>query len=86
MLLQNIPEDVVTRYVREAARWYVPLFYGADLGATADLEDIVHFELYRKGVEHTLWWYGICIRLGRSVGKGKPVLVLNMQGYSPFDL
>jgi type 1 glutamine amidotransferase len=86
MAVLSISEDVVTRFVKDCANWYVPLFYGADLEATAALEDILHFELYRKGVDQPLWWYGICIRLGRSVGKGKPVLVLNMQGYSPFDL
>jgi len=84
--LLNLPEEVVTRFVRQCARWYVALSYGADLEATAELEDILHFELYRKSVDRPLWWYGVCIRLGRHVGGGKPVLVLNMQGYSPFDL
>ena len=80
------PEDELTRYVKQCADWYVPLFYGADLRATAELEDIIHLELYRSTVDQPTWWYGVCIRLANSVGKGKPQMALNMQGQSPFDL
>jgi len=86
MTLLNLPEDFITRFVKQTARWYVPLMYGADLEATAEIEDLLHFELYRKSVDRPLWWYGVCLRLGRYVGQGKPIMVLNMQGYSPFDL
>lgn len=70
----------------QMVRWQVPQIYGAKLQDVAEFEDMIHFELYRRGVQKPLWWYGICARLGHSAGQGKPVLVLNMQGYSPFDL
>jgi len=86
-VLEKEPE-MVTRFagMQQTAGWYIPQIYGAELQDVAEFEDIVHFELYRRDVQRPLWWYGICARLGLSVGLGKPVLILNMQGYSPFDL
>jgi hypothetical protein len=75
-----------TRFVKQTAHWYVPLQYAADIEHTTQTEDIIQFELYRKVVCQPIWWYGICLRLGSYLGSGKPMLVLNMQGYSPFDL
>jgi len=84
---EEIPElSVLSRFALEMANWYIPQIYGAKLQDVAEFEDIIHFELYRVPIQRPLWWYGICARLGRCVGGGKPVLVLNMQGNSPFDL
>lgn len=85
-MLESALSKMTTRFAIELANWYVPQIYGADLKAVAEFEDVIHFELYRRPVRRPLWWYGICARLGRSVGGGKPVLILNMQGNSPFDL
>lgn len=86
-VLEKEPK-MITRFTSmlPMARWQVPQIYGAKLQDVAEFEDIVHFELYRRVVQKPLWWYGVCARLGRSVGLGKPVLILNMQGHSPFDL
>ena len=78
--------ETVTRYVLETANWYIPKIYGAELLDVARFEDVIHMELYRRVVDRPIWWYGVCARLGRSAGQGKPILILNMQGYYPFDL
>lgn len=78
--------DRVTRYVKEMVTWYIPLAYGSDLEETSKIEDIMHMELYRKSVGKPIWWYGVCIKLARAINNKKPILVLNMQGNSPFDL
>ncbi|MEM3406036.1 MAG: beta-galactosidase trimerization domain-containing protein [Candidatus Aenigmatarchaeota archaeon] len=85
LFLEKIGEKV-TRYVKEMVTWYIPLAYGSDLEEVSKFEDIIHMELYRKSVERPLWWYEVCIKLARAINDKKPILVLNMQGNSPFDL
>ncbi|MEM2209717.1 MAG: beta-galactosidase trimerization domain-containing protein [Nitrososphaerota archaeon] len=85
LFLEKIGEKV-TRYVKEMVTWYIPLAYGSDLEEVSKFEDIIHMELYRKSVGRPLWWYGVCIKLARAINDKKPILVLNMQGNSPFDL
>ena len=71
---------------RFGAAWHVPMAHGDDVARTADLEDIVHMELYRASVREPLWWYGVALRYVQSVAKGKQILVLSMMAQSPFDL
>ena len=66
--------------------WYVPMAHGADLSYSSQIADIVHFELYRRPVREPLWWYGINLRYGQTIGHGKQILVLNMMAQTPFDL
>lgn len=66
--------------------WPVPLAHATYLPDTARLGDILHFELYRRPVHEPLWWYGVTLRYGQSIGKGKQVLTLSMMGQTPFDL
>ena len=70
---------------RFAVDWYVPLAHAAYLPDSADIGDVVHFELYRVSVREPLWWYGISLRYGQSIGKGKQILTLNMMAQTPFD-
>ncbi len=71
---------------RFGVAWYVPLAHAAHLPHSAEVGDIVHFELYRRAVREPLWWYGVSLRYGQAIGRGKPVLVLSMMAQSPFDL
>lgn len=71
---------------RFGVAWYVPLAHAAHLPHSAEVGDIVHFELYRRSVREPLWWYGVSLRYGRTIGRGKQVLVLSMMAQSPFDL
>lgn len=71
---------------RFGAAWHVPMAHGDDVARTADLEDIVHMELYRASVREPLWWYGVALRYVQSIAKGKQILVLSMMAQSPFDL
>ena len=66
--------------------WYVPMAHGADLSYSSQIADIVHFELYRRSVQEPLWWYGVNLRYGQTIGNGKQILVLNMMAQTPFDL
>jgi hypothetical protein len=66
--------------------WYVPMAHAADVSYTSQIEDVVHFELYRRSVHEPLWWYGVNLRYGQRVGHGKQILVLNMMAQTPFDL
>ena len=70
---------------RFAVDWYVPLAHAAYLPNSADIGDVVHFELYRVSVREPLWWYGISLRYGQSIGRGKQILTLNMMAQTPFD-
>lgn len=66
--------------------WYVPMAHGADLTHSSQIADVVHFELYRRSVHEPLWWYGVNLRYGQTIGHGKQILVLNMMAQTPFDL
>jgi hypothetical protein len=70
---------------RFAVDWYVPLAHAAYLPDSAEIGDVVHFELYRVSVSEPLWWYGISLRYGQSIGRGKQILTLNMMAQTPFD-
>ncbi len=70
---------------RFAVNWYVPLAHAAYLPDSAEIGDVVHFELYRVSVQEPLWWYGISLRYGQSIGRGKQILTLNMMAQTPFD-
>ncbi len=71
---------------RFGVEWHVPLAHGVDLSHSARVGDIVHFELYRRAVREPLWWYGVSLRYGQAIARGKQVLVLSMMAQSPFDL
>jgi hypothetical protein len=70
---------------RFAVDWNVPLAHAAYLPDSAESGDLVHFELYRTSVREPLWWYGISLRYGLSIGKGKEMLILSMMAQTPFD-
>ena len=69
---------------RFAVDWYVPLAHAAYLPDSAEIGDVVHFELYRVSMREPLWWYGISLRYGQSIGRGKQILTLNMMTQTPF--
>jgi len=71
---------------RFMVEWQVPTAHGDDMPATASIGDVVHFELYRRAIHEPLWWYGVALRYGMTIGKGKQVLALNMMAQTPFDL
>lgn len=71
---------------RFGVTWHVPMAHGDRLSHSAGLGDVVHFELYRRAVSEPLWWYGVSLKYGQSIGKGKEILVLEMMAQSPFDL
>lgn len=72
---------------RFATNWQVPLAHGDDIARETEFADLLHFELYRTSlVGEPLWWYGLSLRYGQSIARGKPILVLNMMANSPFDL
>jgi hypothetical protein len=87
----NVPLDIsgITLHnpyqERFAVDWYVPLAHAAYLPDSAAIGDAVHFELYRVSVREPLWWYGVSLRYGQSIGKGKQILTLNMMAQTPFD-
>jgi|GEM_PF-1727187 len=66
--------------------WYIPMAHAADLAHDARVGDVIHFELYRRSVHEPLWWYGVCLRYGQSIGRGKNMLILSMMAQTPFDL
>lgn len=72
--------------MRFGVEWHVPLAHATYLPDTARVGDIVHFELYRRAVHEPLWWYGIALKYGQSIAKGKRILTLNMMAQTPFDL
>ncbi|MCY3936389.1 MAG: family 10 glycosylhydrolase [Chloroflexi bacterium] len=72
---------------RFATNWQVPLAHGDDIARETEFADLLHFELYRSSlVGEPLWWYGLSLRYGQSISRGKPILVLSMMANSPFDL
>lgn len=70
---------------RFAVDWYVPLAHAAYLPESAAIGDVVHFELYRVSMREPLWWYGVSLRYGQTIGSGKQMLTLNMMAQTPFD-
>ena len=70
---------------RFAVDWYVPLAHAAYLPGSAEIGDVVHFEPYRHMVNDPIWVYGLAMRYGQSIGKGKQILALNMMAQTPFD-
>lgn len=71
---------------RFGVNWHVPMAHAAYLPHSAKIGDVVHFELYRRAVSEPLWWYGVSLRYGQSIGRGKEILVLAMMAQTPFDL
>jgi len=71
---------------RFGVNWYVPLAHAAYLPDSAEIGDAVHFEPYRHMVNDPTWVYGLAMRYGQSIGKGKQILTLNMMAQTPFDL
>ena len=70
---------------RFAVNWYVPLAHAAYLPDSAEISDVVHFEPYRHMVNDPIWVYGLALRYGQSIGRGKQILTLNMMAQTPFD-
>lgn len=66
--------------------WFVPMGHASDMAYAAELGDLLHFELYRRSVREPLWWYGVSLRYGQAIAKGKPILTLGMMAQSPFEL
>jgi hypothetical protein len=65
--------------------WYVPLAHASSLLDSAQIGDLVHFEPYRHMVNDPIWIYGLVMRYGQSIGRGKQILTLNMMAQTPFD-
>jgi len=71
--------------MRFSNTWNVPLAHGAYLPDSAASGDLVHFEPYRHMVNDPLWIYGLALRYGQTIGKGKQIMTLNMMAQTPFD-